>query len=341
MGLALLLILFLPWKLIFLILLILGSFAAISAPSWIAAWIGLEINILALIALLINSKSPRNSEAALKYFLVQALASAILVTRAFRIRFIYWSINGFRPFLSFILLSLLIKIGRAPFHFWVPQVTEGLQWVNNLIVLIWQKLAPFILAASCIERKVRKSIAFIRIILSAFIGALGGLAQSSVRKILAFSSINHIGWILIRLIYNTSTWLIYYSSYALILFLLILLIFISNINRISNIIISLSSTQIVIFFVALLSFGGLPPFLGFGPKWLVISNLRNVYPPLVIFLIISSLITLFFYIRLALQTLLIKKNLISLSFYSSSNIWFIALIVHTTGLIVLTPLFLL
>ena len=125
------------------------------------------------------------------------------------------------------------------------------------------------------------------------------------------------------------------------LFTLISLMLVSNINRISRIIISLSPLQIIIFFSVLLSFGGLPPFLGFGPKWLVISNLRIVYPPLVIFLIITRLITLFFYLRLALQTLLMKKNLIFVSFPSSSKIWLYTLFIHALGLATLSPLFLL
>lgn len=339
MDTVLLLILLLPWKLAFISLLILGSIAAISAPSWIAAWIGLEINILALIALLINSKSPRNSEAALKYFLVQVLASAVLVSRIFGISFIHWSIRNLSPFIDLILLRLLIKIGRAPFHFWIPQVIEGLQWINSLIILIWQKLAPFVLSIRCFERKVRKLIIILAISLSAIVGATGGLAQTSTRKILAFSSINHVGWILIRILGRAFIWISYYIIYSIMLIILIIILIMININSISNISLVLSKFQTFIFFILLLSLGGLPPFLGFGPKWLVISALRRISPSTIILLILRRLIALFFYIRLAFQTLLFKNRNFSPLINLSSPVWSWALSFNALGLILLSPLF--
>lgn len=339
MDTVLLLILILPWKIIFLFLLILGSLFAISAPSWLAAWIGLEINILALIAILIRSKSPRNSEAALKYFLVQALASSILISRVFGVRFSLWSIRRLSLFMSLIILRLLIKIGRAPFHFWVPQVVEGLQWINNLIILIWQKFAPFILSAACLERKTRKFILVLAVSLSAVIGALGGLAQTSTRKILAFSSINHIGWMLTGIIFKISSWFIYYITYSLILSILIITILTSNLNSISNSASSFSPQQTLIFFSILLSFGGLPPFLGFGPKWLIIFEAGPNYKILVLILILSRLITLFFYLRLAAQSLLIKKRESIFLPSLSSSIWTYSFVINLLGLIVLGPLF--
>lgn len=339
MDTVLLLILILPWKLAFIFLLILGSIAAISAPSWITAWIGLEINMLALIALLMNSKSPRNSEAALKYFLVQVLASAVLVSRIFGISFIHWSIRNLRPFIDLILLRLLIKIGRAPFHFWIPQVVEGLQWINSLIILIWQKLAPFILSVRCFERAVRKLIIAFTISLSAIIGATGGLAQTSTRKILAFSSINHVGWILIRIVGRAFIWVSYFLIYSFILIILILIFMLTNINSISNISLALTKSQAAIFFITLLSFGGLPPFLGFGPKWLVISAMRRISPSIIILLILSSLVALFFYIRLAFQALLIKTSNSSPLINLSSPVWSWALSFNSLGLILISPLF--
>lgn len=339
MGTALLLILFLPWKLAFIFLLIIGSIAAISAPSWIAAWIGLEINILALIALLINIKSPRNSEATLKYFLIQVLASAILVSSVFGISFIHWSIRSLNPFIDLILLRLLIKMGRAPFHLWVPQVIEGLHWINSRIILIWQKLAPLILSIRCFERKIRIFILNLAISLSAIAGAIGGLAQTSTRKILAFSSINHIGWMLLGLSGGVFIWMSYYAIYSLMLASLILILMINNMNSISDISSSLSNFQIITFFLVLLSLGGLPPFLGFGPKWLIILNLRWTNPSLVFLLIIIRLVALFFYIRLTFQTLLIKKRNISFLANSFSLSWAFVFFMNALGLSLFIPLF--
>ena len=271
------------------------------------AWIGLEINLLSFIPLIRDNNNLISTEASLKYFLTQALASTVLLFSVIllilknnlntEINFSYISI--------IILSSLLLKSGAAPFHFWFPNIIEGLTWINALILITWQKIAPLIL----ISYLNIKSLLLVRIILSVAVGALGGLNQTSLRKLIAFSSINHLGWILRALNISESIWLIYFLFYSFLSFTLAFIFNIFKLFHLNQLFSWFSSRKIFKFtlLINFLSLGGLPPFLGFLPKWIVIQQLTlcNQYLLLVI-LTISTLITLFFYLRICYSAFILN-----------------------------------
>lgn len=337
-GIILLLVLILPWKSLFYSVLVIGSLIAVSAPSWFTAWIGLEINILAFITLLFNFNSPRNSEAALKYFLIQALASSILISIALISSSCHFPVNN-RNNISLIVITLrlLIKLGAAPFHLWVPQIVEGLSWTNRFILLSWQKIAPFLLIENCFETKFSKILLFSSAFLSAILGALGGLSQTSSRKILAFSSINHVSWIIFSIFLKITLWSFYFLIYSSLLFIFINFLSKFNITSISHSQFSLNPFLNLSFFISLLSFGGLPPFTGFLPKWFVITELSHFSAILTIILIITRLLTLFFYLRLCISSVLKKSKIIFPIFFSKPYFPSSTLILNCLGLI-LSPL---
>ena len=239
--------------------------------------------------------------------------------------------------------SLLLKRGSAPFHFWFPNVIEGLSWINALILITWQKIAPLILISYIIF----KPLIVTRIILSTLIGALGGLNQTSLRKLIAYSSINHLGWILAAIYNRNSIWITYIIFYTFLTFSIIFIfnIFkISHINQLFSIFIYSKSLKFLRVF-NLLSLGGLPPFLGFFPKWLVIQTITlNNQLFLLIFILIITLITLYFYIRLCYRSLILnyyENNWINTSSYNSFNIkiFIICLFISSFGLFIITSLY--
>lgn len=155
---------------------------------------------------------------------------------------------------------------------------------------------------------------FFFIICSTIIGSLGGLNQSSLRKLIAYSSINHLAWILARIINNEIIWIFYFFFYSFISLTLILNFSNFSIFWINQIFLNLNLKKInkLIFCVPLLSLGGLPPFLGFFPKWLVIETLLiNNFLLILTLLIFFSLITLYYYIRISFSFLLINHNKIN------------------------------
>nr|QXG19529.1 NADH dehydrogenase subunit 2 [Drosophila silvestris] len=294
-------------KILFTTMMIIGTLITVTSNSWLGAWMGLEINLLSFIPLMSDNNNFKSTEASLKYFLTQALASITLLFAVILLMLknnLNSEIN--ESFISMIMLStLLLKSGAAPFHFWFPNLMEGLTWVNALMLMTWQKIAPLML----ISYLNLKNLLVISVILSVIVGAIGGLNQTSLRKLMAFSSINHLGWMLSALTISESVWMIYFLFYS---FLTVILTFIFNVFKLFHLNQLFSwffQNKILKFtlFMNFLSLGGLPPFLGFLPKWIVIQQLTfcNQYFQLLI-LLTSTLITLFFYLRICYSAFMLN-----------------------------------
>nr|UZH36813.1 NADH dehydrogenase subunit 2 [Aedes vexans]WQF70148.1 NADH dehydrogenase subunit 2 [Aedes vexans] len=331
---------------IFFIMLISGSLITISSNSWLGAWMGLEINLLSFIPLMNEGKKNlMTSESSLKYFLTQAFASSILLFAIILMMLFFnsnWMMNN--NFNNLLILStLLLKSGAAPFHFWFPGVMEGLNWINGLILMTWQKIAPLML----ISYNLNYNFFLISILLSMIIGSLGGLNQTSLRKLMAFSSINHLGWMLMAMLNNELLWFTYFILYS-ILSMSIVLMFnnfkLFHFNQIFNF--SLMNPSIKFFmFLNLLSLGGLPPFLGFLPKWLVIQNLVEMNQMFLLFIAVClTLITLYYYLRMSYSIYMLNYNknswMLSTS-YNSSNMNLILTLnfISIMGLVIITLIY--
>nr|APX40850.1 NADH dehydrogenase subunit 2 [Longitarsus curtus] len=283
---------------------IIGTLVTISSYNWLMMWIGLEINLLSIIPLFKSNSNYYPTEATLKYFITQTLASTIILFTIIISMNLSESLNNFNYWLMMILNSaLLTKLGAAPFHYWFPEVMEGLNWFNNLLLLTWQKLAPMILLMYNLNMTFFISMI---IILSSIISGIYGINQMSLRKILSYSSINHIAWMLASMLNLKNIWLIYFFIYSMISLNIILIFYYFNIYFIPQLFLFLNKNKFIklMFIFNFFSLGGLPPFLGFFPKWLVINYLiENNFYTMSMILILSTLITLFYYIRLTLPSI--------------------------------------
>nr|UUF67567.1 NADH dehydrogenase subunit 2 [Tenodera aridifolia brevicollis] len=297
-------------KILFLSTLISGVLISLCANSWMGAWMGLEINLLSFIPLLSSNKNMYSTEASLKYFLIQAIASStllFLILLKTNIQEMFY-ISKMNTWNNLMMLPLMMKIAASPFYWWLPSVMEGLSWMNCFILLSIQKIAPLMLISYMITNNY--FIQFI-IISSAFIGAIGGLNQISLRKILSFSSINHIGWMLTTMIMGSNLWLMYFTIYTINIISIISMTAMINLSYISQTFNSMNNKKIIKFtlFIAMLSLGGLPPFLGFFPKWIAIQFMaQNLMIITSIILIMSSLLTLYYYMRIMYTTLMMSNS---------------------------------
>nr|QRV62589.1 NADH dehydrogenase subunit 2 [Nebrioporus millingeni] len=302
---------FFIYKLIFISTLFLGTLITTSSYSWLGTWMGLEINLLSFIPLIKMENNPLSSETTIKYFLIQALASSIFLLSMIMMIMKSKMINEMFLFnkIMFMIMNstLLMKLGAAPFHFWLPEIMEGMNWMNSFILLTWQKIAPMIILSYTIKNNV---FILMIILTSTFIGSIGGLNQISMRKIMAYSSINHIGWMLSTLLINEMMWLIYFLIYSFMLMSIIMILNKFNIFLLKQMFMMMNKNYIIKFFLTmnLLSLGGLPPFMGFFPKWIIIQNLSNNNFFIVMFMIMMTLITLFFYLRICYSSMIISNN---------------------------------
>jgi len=207
------------------------------------------------------------------------------------------------------MISLLLKAGAAPFHFWFPRVIEGLNWPQAVTLMTIQKIAPISLLSYTIPHS-PSFLIFSSILLSAGVGAVGGLNQTFLRKIMAYSSINHIAWMLSAITLRESMWMIYFIIYSLVSSSLAFSFFRHQSFHISHVInhSSQSQTAKILTFTSLLSLGGLPPFTGFIAKWFIIQELafNQIFVTLVV-LLSRALVTLFYYLRISITSLIISR----------------------------------
>ena len=316
-----------PSKILFIITLVRGTIISVSSRSWFGVWIGLEVNLLSFIPVISNSNNQRSTEAALKYFLTQAFGSVILLTGVIILSSLIGLIDSttqLSPPILIINSAILLKIGAAPFHLWFPVVIEGLSWINVITLITWQKLAPLTLLFYNLTFSI--PIVSSTILLSAIVGAVGGLNQTLLRKIISYSSINHMRWIIASIIIREDLWILYFVLYSL-LSITVVLSFVNinifHINQIHNILKN-NNLKKAILSANFLSLGGLPPFIGFIPKWLIIQDIiQNGRIFILIVIVISSLLTLFYYLRIIYISIVItsraKKMYIKNTFLIGQN----------------------
>ena len=264
---------------------------------------------MSIIPLINRQKNTFPAEARTKYFITQSIASSIILLSLIASINInsHFYINA-QPLILILNSALLIKLGAAPFHFWFPEVIKGLRWNNNIIILTWQKIAPIILLSYNI--KIRIFISSI-VIISSLIRGLARINQIRLRRIIAYSSINHISWMIRALIISYSNWILYFRIYSAININIVYIFKKLNIYKIRQINILNNKNKIIKISITLnfLSLGGLPPFLGFIPKWITINNilLNNIFILRTI-LVISSLLTLYIYIRIIFSSITINSS---------------------------------
>nr|AGL74715.1 NADH dehydrogenase subunit 2 [Pachycephala melanura]AJS11094.1 NADH dehydrogenase subunit 2 [Pachycephala melanura robusta]AGL74716.1 NADH dehydrogenase subunit 2 [Pachycephala melanura]AGL74717.1 NADH dehydrogenase subunit 2 [Pachycephala melanura]AJS11137.1 NADH dehydrogenase subunit 2 [Pachycephala melanura robusta] len=292
-------------KLIFVTSLLLGTTITISSNHWIMAWTGLEINTLAILPMISKSHHPRAIEAATKYFLVQATASALVLFSSMTNAWCtgQWDITQLTHPTSCLMLTMAIsmKLGLVPFHFWFPEVLQGSSLITGLLLSTAMKFPPITLlfmTSSSLNPTLLTTMA----ILSTALGGWMGLNQTQIRKIMAFSSISHLGWMTIIIVYNPKLTMLNFYLYVLMTTAVFLTFNSMKILKLPTLMTAWTKMPSLsaILLLALLSLAGLPPLTGFLPKWLIIQELtKQDMASAATIISLLSLLGLFFYLRLA------------------------------------------
>nr|YP_002229114.1 NADH dehydrogenase subunit 2 [Lutjanus bengalensis]ACH87059.1 NADH dehydrogenase subunit 2 [Lutjanus bengalensis] len=295
----------------------LGTTITFASSHWLLAWMGLEMNTLAIIPLMAQHHHPRAVEATTKYFLTQATAAAMLLFASTTNAWLtgQWDIHQMsHPLpITMITVALALKIGLAPTHSWLPEVLQGLDLTTGLILSTWQKLAPFALLLQI--QPTNSSLLIILGLMSTLIGGWGGLNQTQLRKILAYSSIAHLGWMILVLQFSPSLTLLTLLTYFIMTFSTFLVFKLNKATNINTLAISWTKAPALTSLtpLVLLSLGGLPPLTGFMPKWLILQELaKQDLAPTATLAALTALLSLYFYLRLTYaMTLTISPNSLS------------------------------
>ena len=341
---------------LFILFAILGSFVLISSDNFLTAFIGLELQSLSLYLMAaFNTKNLNSNEAGIKYFSLGALSSGFLL---FGISMIYFDTASFsfqnldnfstisEVGLALVLIALFFKVSAAPFHIWTPDVYEGSPTISTLFFATLPKFASLIFLFRIYHElnisKIDSLYYIFQIVcaISLLVGVYGAITQKIIKRLLAFSSINHIGFMLLAIMSYQ------YMSEGTIFFYLI--IYLITTFGVFSVILNLrtsegeitlltglnglkasSRSKAISMLVFLFSLAGIPPFAGFFAKFFILSaSINEGFYILSVIAVISSVIAAFYYLSVIknmffndLETeLLLDNNRLSSFIFISSAI---------------------
>nr|AAL78784.1 NADH dehydrogenase subunit 2 [Ctenophorus maculosus] len=282
----------------------LGTLMVTSANHWLTAWLGLELNMISVIPIIAKQKHLRSTEAATKYFLTQATASALMLfsstLNAWQTG--SWDITQLNNELSSTLMifALAMKMGAAPAHFWLPEVLQGSTLTTTLLITTWQKIAPITLLYM-VSNHAQSNITFFIGLLSILVGGWGGINQTQLRKMLAYSSIAHLGWTITAISITPNIALLNIIIYMTMTTPLLMMLTTTSSKTLRTVTTtwSHSPTTTITLTLLLLSMAGLPPLTGFTPKLMILENLVTYkLTTLALIMAMLSLLSLIFYLRM-------------------------------------------
>ena len=311
----------------------LGMMLMISAKDLMIMYLAIELQSLSLyVVAAIKRNSLESAESGVKYFILGALSSGILLygfslvygfTGQTSFEGIYQSLSqidklpiGLVFGLVFVLVGLAFKVSAVPFHMWTPDVYEGAPTSITAFFAIVPKLAATALIFRfCLEPFGNfdfewTQVIFFLSVASMYLGAVAAIAQKNLKRLLAYSSIGHVGYVLIALVAANDQGIKSASIYMFIYLLMNIAIFsillslkkadlfvekIDDLNGLSksNPLISLSIA------IIMLSMAGIPPFMGFfGKLYVFIAAVESQLYLLAILGVLASVVSAFYYLRI-------------------------------------------
>lgn len=311
----------------------LGALVLISAGSLITLYLGLELMSLCLYAMVaFDRESGIAAESAIKYFVLGSMASGTLLygmsivygmTGSLQLGEIASAVHGGLSDnvglvfgIAFLIVGIGFKLGAVPFHMWIPDVYEGSPTCVTVFIGTASKLAAFGLAMRLLPEALAGSqpdwsqMLVVLSVLSIAIGNIVAIAQANLKRMLAYSTISHIGYILLGILAGTE------QGYQAAMFYMVSYVIVSS-GAFGMILLlarqGFEADKLVDFkglnarspwfagmmAILMFSLAGLPPFIGFWAKLGVIQAVLNVnYTWLAVLAVLFSVVGAFYYLRI-------------------------------------------
>nr|AZL93503.1 NADH dehydrogenase subunit 2 [Torymus sp. ZJUH_2016035] len=281
------------------------------STSWFSLWLVMEINLILFISLIIFDKMIK-FENLMMYYLVQSLNSYLYLLFSM-LDMSTFSENMQNLIFIFLNFSMLMKMGFPPFIQWYIKLMNNLNWMNIFILSIIQKIIPLyiLMSINYLINEYCYRLILLLLILSMFYSCVSSLSQINLKLIMSYSSVIQMSWIINLLYINEMMMIIYFLVYSLIslqMFFMFMYFDINNLNDLFNLKLTKTFNYLFLMF-SIMSLGGLPPMSGFVMKWISIQSLFNLNSFFYLFfMILVSLISLFFYLRIIFPLYLFSSN---------------------------------
>nr|YP_009353875.1 NADH dehydrogenase subunit 2 [Tropidomya abbreviata]AQZ26174.1 NADH dehydrogenase subunit 2 [Tropidomya abbreviata] len=295
-----------PSHFCFFMIIWIGAMISVSSAHWLGVWLGMELNLFGMIPLLIGKGQGQEIEAAIKYYFIQSVGSCFIIIGLLLNNL---CLSIFLMEKLFFMVGLVMKLGIVPFYFWVPSVMEKVSWISCFLLCSIQKVSPLFLLINIFQME---NLFIVMGCLSSVVGGVGGFNQSKLRSMLAYSSIGHGGWMVGGLMMSIGGALSYFISYfftCLIVFSILSVLGIFEYSQISK---SLSAGNSTIFYLLSLGFlgmSGIPPFIMFFGKVIVISSFCTFFLGILMFLL-GAIISMYYYFNVMMLWSIVKFNVL-------------------------------
>lgn len=287
-----------------LVVILFGLIFSLVSAGVLGLWVGLEINFLGAVCF-IRGFYVEETERVIKYFIIQVVGSCFLL-----LGFLIIVFHRF-PFLIelFLILGLTVKLGIFPFHFWIPGVISSLSWYACFTVSTIQKLVPLWFLSNLVLRVGIVNVIEILAIITSFAGCVGGLGILNYRALIGYSSLVHLGFLLITCLVESNLLWIYFLIYRLLNLGVMWSLWSISVYCYSDFILRGDiSFYSGLWWVALyfISLAGIPPFRGVFLKVYFIVNCWDFIPLGCVLCIISSVVRIYFYLGVVIELIVYK-----------------------------------
>nr|YP_010381709.1 NADH dehydrogenase subunit 2 [Augilina tetraina]UDL72084.1 NADH dehydrogenase subunit 2 [Augilina tetraina] len=306
-------------KMMFLMILITTTIMVYSSSSFMMTWMSMEINMISFLPIITKTKKMKDQS--MKYFIIQSLSSLTMLLSMIMNLKIKTPIN----FENLLMLSLMMKMGMIPFHMWIISLMEKLTWMNCLMMNTIQKLTPTLIIPQMINLK----LTLMPMMLSLLFAPIMMLKTNSMKKIISYSSIYNSPWMVYSMFISKKMFLMSFSIYMFLNLMLMKkmksynIMFLNQITE-KNLLTKLNLT------INMISMSGMPPMLGFFPKWMILNKMNDLSYLISMTMMISTIISTFIYMKILSSTLMNQTT--KKKFFKKKDFNELEIMINFTGL---------
>nr|QPN48423.1 NADH dehydrogenase subunit 2 [Lycorma delicatula]QPN48462.1 NADH dehydrogenase subunit 2 [Lycorma delicatula]QPN48488.1 NADH dehydrogenase subunit 2 [Lycorma delicatula]QPN48501.1 NADH dehydrogenase subunit 2 [Lycorma delicatula]QPN48514.1 NADH dehydrogenase subunit 2 [Lycorma delicatula] len=279
-------------KMMFIMTMTMSIIMTMSSNSMMFSWMSMEINLISFLPLL--KKSNKMNEQSMKYLIIQSMSSSIMMTSMIINAIINCPINES----ILMMMSILMKMGMIPFHLWVPSIMQMMSWEMCMMMMTMQKMIPTIIATQMTSIK----LMMMSMIMSMIMAPISGMKQTSLKKLMAYSSISNSPVMIFSLMISKQQFIFLLIMYTTINLTMMNTFKKNNINFLNQINNQTNLTKMSLM-ISSLSMSGMPPTMGFLMKWMIMKSTIWMTPMIPLIMLISSILSTFMYLNMMIPTM--------------------------------------